>query len=79
MTEQDRVEFELMKVEVKALHVKLDKLDTAVEALLDAWTTADGMVKMVKILSTIAVTCSVFWFLGKDLLEQIFFINPRNK
>ena len=73
MNKSEETEIELLKSEVRQLHENMDKLNLSVKALLDAWTTAAGMVKMVKVLSTIAVTFSLVWFLGKDMIQEFFF------
>ena len=79
MSKSEETEIELLKAEVKSLHEDVKNLDRSVKALLDALTTAEGMVKMVKVLSTIAFTCSLVWFLGKDMFEQVFINTPRSK
>lgn len=48
MNKQDKVEFELLKREVLSMHEKVNKIDTSLHGLLDAWTTVGGVLKACK-------------------------------
>jgi hypothetical protein len=72
MNKQDKVEFELLKREVLSMHEKVNKIDTSLHGLLDAWTTVGGVLKACKWLGTVGGILTGFWIFGLDAIEAFF-------
>ena len=67
------------KLKIALLDQKLSRMDRDIQALrvdiqglLEAWNTSTGLVKFIKVISTVAFTCSLVWFLGVDMIERFF-------
>lgn len=69
---EEKVQIALLQKEVEDLTTDIKELKTLVQGLVDAWTTATGLLKFVKILGVIGVGASAIWFLGFDILKKVF-------
>lgn len=67
----EKVQIALLEREVKELRTDMKKLSELVQGLVDAWTTATGLLKFIKILGGIGLGASAVWFLTMDLLKRM--------
>jgi hypothetical protein len=62
MTEQE-LSLESLRGEVQSLRREVSDLSQAIKALLEAWNTARGLVKFVKLIGTLAGGIAAIWAL----------------
>jgi hypothetical protein len=62
MNDEDRP---VTMAEFKRLEEKFDDLATSTKALVEAWNTATGVVKFVKLLSTLIAAVGAIWLFIK--------------
>ena len=62
MTDEDRP---VTMAEFRRLEEKFDEMNSSTKALVEAWNTATGVVKFVKLLSTLIAAVGAIWLFTK--------------
>lgn len=59
-----------LKRELHALSAEVRELNTQVSGLIEAWQTAQGVVKFMKLLGSLATAAAAVWVLVRLALER---------
>ena len=63
---QTDVELAMLRQDMQRLNYSLQELKGQVSELLDAWNTANGLVRFIKWTAGLVAALGVIWAIGKD-------------
>lgn len=63
---QSDVDLALLRQDMDTMKVAMEKLETQVGGLLEAWRTATGLVRFIKWAAGLATALAVLWAFAKD-------------
>lgn len=65
-----RRSYDTMEADIKNLQKEVERLTDQVHNLVDAWNTANNLVKFIKWVSSASIACSIIWVLFTDIFHK---------